>query len=127
MPQCMVEPVHGHHQADGPLLDQIQQAHAAAGVFLGDVDHQAEVGQDQLRPALFEQPLSSLDRSLEAPVLPSGDPGVELGLRPPHLSPAGLQLLEERHLPLPGEERARRDLSQVERHQVAAGPRSRRR
>src|SRR5262249_17063172 len=32
------------HQADVPLLDQIQELQAAVAVFLGNVDHQAKVG-----------------------------------------------------------------------------------
>ncbi|EBA16654.1 hypothetical protein RSK20926_02579 [Roseobacter sp. SK209-2-6] len=40
--------VHRLHQADVAFLDQIQELQAAVGVFLGDRDHQAQVGLDHL-------------------------------------------------------------------------------
>ena len=42
-----LELVHGLHQADVAFLNQIEELQAAVGVFLGDGNHQAEVGLDQ--------------------------------------------------------------------------------
>ncbi len=43
---AVFELVHGFHQADVAFLDQVQELQAAVGVFLGDGDHQAQVGLD---------------------------------------------------------------------------------
>ena len=45
---AVFEFVHGLHQPDIALLDQIQELQAAIGVFLGDGDHEPEVGFDHL-------------------------------------------------------------------------------
>ena len=45
---AVFELVHRLHQADVAFLDQVQELQAAVGVLLGDGDHQAQVGLDQL-------------------------------------------------------------------------------
>ena len=45
---ALLEFFHGLHQADVAFLNQIQELQAAVGVFLGDRNHQAQVGFDQL-------------------------------------------------------------------------------
>jgi len=42
----VLELVHGLHQADVALLDQVKELEPAIGVFLGDRDHQAQIGFD---------------------------------------------------------------------------------
>src|SRR5579862_690602 len=48
-----LELVHGLHQADITLLDQVEELKAAVGVFFGDRDDEAEVGLDQFLLGLF--------------------------------------------------------------------------
>ena len=45
---AIFELVDGLHQADVAFLNQVQELQAAVGVFLGDGNHQAQVGFDQL-------------------------------------------------------------------------------
>ena len=45
---AVFELVGGAHQADVAFLDQVQQVQAAVDVLLGDRNHQAEVGLDQV-------------------------------------------------------------------------------
>src|SRR5574337_152357 len=45
---AVFEFVHGVHQADVAFLDQVEELQAAVGVFLGDGNHQAQVGLDHL-------------------------------------------------------------------------------
>ena len=45
---AVLELVDRLHQADIAFLDQIEELQAAVGVFLGDRDHEAEVGLDHL-------------------------------------------------------------------------------
>src|SRR5690606_30433733 len=44
---AVLEFVHRLHQADVPLLDQVEELQAAVGVLLGDGDHQPQVGLDE--------------------------------------------------------------------------------
>ena len=44
----VLELLHGANEADVPLLDQVQEAHAAADVLLGDGDDEAQVRLGQL-------------------------------------------------------------------------------
>ena len=45
---AIFELVHGLHQTDIAFLNQIQELQAAIGITLGDADHQAQIGLDQL-------------------------------------------------------------------------------
>jgi hypothetical protein len=57
------------HQADVALLDEVEELQAAVGVLLGDRDHEAEVGLDQLglgRSARASPRLSSIAHSAAA-------------------------------------------------------------
>ena len=45
---AVLELLHGADEADVALLDQVEQAHAAADVLLGHADHQAQVGLGQV-------------------------------------------------------------------------------
>ena len=45
---AVLELLHGLHQAHVALLDQVEEGQAAVGVFLGDRDHQPQVGLDHL-------------------------------------------------------------------------------
>ena len=44
----VLELVDGLHEADVPLLDQVQELQAAVRVLLGDRDDEAQVGLDEL-------------------------------------------------------------------------------
>ena len=44
----VLELVHGLHEADVAFLDEVQELEAAVGVLLGDADHEAQVGADEL-------------------------------------------------------------------------------
>jgi hypothetical protein len=46
--QGRVEPINGPEQAEVALGDEVRQGQAPAGVALGDLDHQAEVGADEV-------------------------------------------------------------------------------
>ena len=48
VPPAVLELVHRLHQPDITLLDQVQKLQAAVGILLGDGNHQAQVGLDQL-------------------------------------------------------------------------------
>jgi hypothetical protein len=50
----VLELVHRFHQADVAFLDQVEEGHAAVGVFLADADHQAQVGFDQFHLGLVD-------------------------------------------------------------------------
>ena len=58
---AVLELVHRLHQADVALLDQVEELQAAVGVLLGDGDHQAQVGDDQLLLGLVGLPLAAPD------------------------------------------------------------------
>jgi hypothetical protein len=45
---AVLELLDGLHQVDVAFLDQVEELQAAVGVLLGDGDHQAKVGHDQL-------------------------------------------------------------------------------
>ena len=49
------------HEADVPLLDQVEETEAAIGVALGDRDDQAEVGLDEAPLALLRLDLAAPD------------------------------------------------------------------
>jgi hypothetical protein len=44
----VLEPGHGLHEADVALTDEVQELQAPVRVLLGDRDHEAEVGLDEL-------------------------------------------------------------------------------
>src|SRR3954463_10438039 len=101
----VVELLHRADQAEVALLDQVQERHPAAGVPLGEGDHQAEVGLQQvvLGPlAVADDPVevaAHLRGELLALLLDLAQPlgGVEPGLDP--LGEVDLLLrVEQRHL-----------------------------
>ena len=53
--------VDGLHQADVAFLNQVQELQAAVGVFLGDGNHQAQVGFDQFLLGLVGFGLAAMD------------------------------------------------------------------
>ena len=57
----VLEFVHGLHQADVALLDQIQELQAAIGVFFGNGNHQTQVGADQLLLGAHGRGIAALD------------------------------------------------------------------
>ena len=62
MAAAVIELLGGADQADVAFLDQIQEGNAAAHVLLGDADHQARVGGDEVlarRPAVLDADLQS--------------------------------------------------------------------
>ena len=65
----VLELVHGLHQADVTLLDQVQELQAAVGVLLGDRNDQAQVGFDHLLLGLAGLALALLDMANDAPEL----------------------------------------------------------
>ena len=48
MPALVFELLSGTDQTDVTLLDQVQEWNATSHVFLGDADHQAGIGSDQV-------------------------------------------------------------------------------
>ena len=62
-PAPPVELLDRPHQAERPLLDQVQERQPAAAVALGDRDHQAQVGLDHL---LLGRLVAELDALCEA-------------------------------------------------------------
>ncbi len=58
---AILELVDRLHQADVAFLDQVQELQAAVGVFLGDRDHQAQVGLDHFLLGLAGFALALLD------------------------------------------------------------------
>ena len=55
-----VEPFHALHQANVSLADQIEQRKSKAGIVMGNLDDQTEIGADHLlacRPISFLDPL----------------------------------------------------------------------
>ncbi len=57
----VLELVHGAHQADVALLDQVQELQAAVRVLLRDGDDEAQVGLDDLHLGLVRDLLARLD------------------------------------------------------------------
>src|SRR5690606_6431253 len=57
----VLELVHGLHEADVALLDQVQELQTTVRVLLGDGDHQAQVGLDQLGLGALGVALSGAD------------------------------------------------------------------
>src|SRR5581483_4203924 len=53
VPATVFKFVHGLHEADVALLDQVQELQATVGVLLGDGYHQAQVGLDELALSLL--------------------------------------------------------------------------
>ena len=56
-----LELIHRLHQADVALLNQIQELQAAVGVLLGDGNHEAKIGLDQLLLGLLGLHLAAND------------------------------------------------------------------
>ncbi len=67
----VLELLHGLHQADVPLLDQIHEGDPVVQVLLGDVDHQTQVGQNHRVPRMVHVALVALGLR---------DQGLDLGL-----------------------------------------------
>src|SRR5574342_409466 len=92
----VLELVHRLHEADVPLLDQVQELQAAVGVLLGDGDHQSQVRLHQLGLGPLRLVLALHDGAVGAPEVVDGDLG--LLLHPQHLSHRGahnpVQLLQ---------------------------------
>src|SRR5660398_112731 len=86
---AILELVHRLHQADIPLLDEIQELEAPVGVLLRDRDHQPEVRLDQLPLGFADFPLPLLDGGERLLDLPCGKPRLPL-----HLPDDGPRLLE---------------------------------
>src|ERR1700722_10544137 len=63
---AVFEFVHGFHQADVAFLNQVEELQTAVGVFLGDGNHQAEVGLDQLALGLLRVHVALDDLALSA-------------------------------------------------------------
>src|ERR1700722_17394522 len=63
---AVFELVHGFHQADIAFLNQVEELQAAVGVFLGDGNHQAEVGLYQLTLSLLRVNVALDDLALGA-------------------------------------------------------------
>ena len=59
---AVLELVDRLHQADIAFLDQVEELQAAVGVFLGDRDHEAQVGLDHLLLGLARLALALLHR-----------------------------------------------------------------
>lgn len=58
MSAAVVKLLRGADQADVAFLDQVKERHAAPHVFLGDGDHKARVGGNEVfarRPAVFDE------------------------------------------------------------------------
>src|SRR3989475_1890838 len=81
----VLELVHGLHESDVPLLDQVQELEAAVGVLLGDADHEAQVGLDQLGLAALDLLLSLVQQLDALAELLGGNQG--LGLDAPDAAP----------------------------------------
>ena len=58
---AVLELVHGLHEADVALLDQVQELQATVGVALGDADHEAQVGLDELGLGAAADALGTLE------------------------------------------------------------------
>src|ERR1700678_2838168 len=63
---AVFELVHGFHQADVAFLNQVEELQSAVGVFLGDGNHQAEIGLDQLTLGLLRVHVALDDLALRA-------------------------------------------------------------
>jgi hypothetical protein len=50
----VLELVDGLHEADVAFLDEVEEGHAAVGVFLADADDEAQVGLDELHLGLVD-------------------------------------------------------------------------
>ena len=50
---CIVKLIHGFHQSDISLLNQIQEAHATAHIPLGNTDNQTQIGFRQVFLGFF--------------------------------------------------------------------------
>src|SRR5664280_1665544 len=87
---AVFELVHGLHQADVALLNQVEELQAAIGVLLGDGHHQPQVGFDQLPLGVFGVHVALHDFALGA--LQFGEVGagivlhaLQVGPNLPHL------------------------------------------
>ena len=72
--------VHGLHEADVALLNQVEELEAAVGVLFGDGDHQAQVGFDQFALGLVRVHVALDHLALGALQLNDGDARVGLDL-----------------------------------------------
>src|SRR3989475_520219 len=95
----VLELVHGLHQTDVPLLDQVQELQPAVGVLLGDADHEPQVGLDQLGLAALDLFLGLVQKFDALAELFGGNQG--LGLDAPDAAPRVvggiLNLVEDVH------------------------------
>ena len=73
---AILELIHGLHQADIAFLDQVEELQAAIGVFLGDGDHQAQIGLDHLLLRLARLALALLHDVHDAAELGDLKPGL---------------------------------------------------
>jgi len=72
---AVLELVHGLHQADVAFLNQIEELQAAIGVLLGNRDHQAQVGFNQLALGLLGIHVALNDLALRALQVGNGESG----------------------------------------------------
>src|ERR1051326_2122949 len=77
---AVFELVHRLHQADVALLDEVEELQPAVGVLLGNRNHQAEVGLDELALGLLRVHLALDDVALGAAQLLEIDPRLRLHL-----------------------------------------------
>src|SRR5438874_10257629 len=73
---AIFEFIHRLHQTDVAFLDQVKKLQASIGVLLGDRNHQAQVGLDELALGVFCVDFALDDLALRAPQLLIADPGV---------------------------------------------------
>ena len=71
-PSPVVELLDGADEAEVALLDEVEERHAAAHVALGDGDHQAQVGLDQLRLAAMSPRSMRLASATSSAAVSSG-------------------------------------------------------
>ena len=77
---AVLELIYGLHQADVTLLNQIEKLQAAIGVLLGDGDHQAQIGFNQLALSLLGVHVALNHLALRALQLPDQHARVVLNL-----------------------------------------------
>src|SRR5690348_3163913 len=77
---AVFELVHRLHQADVPFLDQVEELQPAVGVLLGNGDHQAQIGLDELALGLVGVNIALDDFALRALQFLVADAGFGLQL-----------------------------------------------
>jgi hypothetical protein len=77
---AVFELVHGLHEADVALLNQVEELEAAVGVLFGDGNDEAQVGFDQLALGLLGVHVALDHFALRALELDDGDAGVAFDL-----------------------------------------------